>query len=181
MGTFGKVVLGGLLGGAVLINALSALGGSLENEFEAQANADMTDGSSADADLPIAQMQDASESETGSATDEQIAGCKAALALMNGRDVSIFAGRRLDRDTVHVEWRSPDDGKLWEGRRVVHYAPSSHLMLQWTNWEKARHLDVAALNQFRKGEAGSPRARPMSPTSSLACPKPDLSPKRRTT
>ena len=39
---------------------------------------------------------------------------------------------------------------------MVHYAPSSHLMLQWTNWEKTRHLDVAALNQFRKGEAGSP-------------------------
>lgn len=35
-------------------------------------------------------------------------------------------------------------------------ASSSHLVLQWTNWEKARHLDVVALNQFRKGEAGSP-------------------------
>lgn len=139
MGTFGKVVLGGLLGGAVLINALSALGGSLENEFEAQANADMTDVSPADADLPIAQRQDASESETGSATDEQIAGCKAALALMNGRDVSIFAGRRLDRDTVHVEWRSPDDGKLWEAR----CAKAGNNALRW-----------AAYNAFGDGQQG---------------------------
>lgn len=61
---------------------------------------------------------------------------------------------------------------------MVHCPESSHLVLKLTNWEKARHRDVAASNQFRKGEVGSPRARPMSPTSSLACSQPDLNPKR---
>lgn len=116
MGTFAKVAIGGLLVSAGVISALSSLGSSLEKDFKAQANADEAEVGPAEAALPMAEMQDASVATGAAAIDEQIAGCKVALALMNDRDVSIFSGRQIDRDTVHVKWRSPDDGKLWEAR-----------------------------------------------------------------
>jgi hypothetical protein len=118
MGTFAKVAIGGLLVSVGVISALSSLGASLEEEFEAQALAEGPQAGFAAAGEPVAGIEDASTTSTGqaSAVDAQIAGCKVALALMNDREVALFSGHRLDRDTVHVTWRSPDDGRLWEAR-----------------------------------------------------------------
>lgn len=53
---------------------------------------------------------------SGSLADHIVAACKGTLALMNGRDVTTFSGRKIDDRTAHVSWRSPDDGKLWQAR-----------------------------------------------------------------
>lgn len=116
MGTFSKVAIGGLLVSVGMISALSSLGSSLQEDFDAQANANGTAAANFEAAPPSAEVQNANVATDEQAIDEQLAGCKAALALMNDRDVSIFSGHRLDRDTVHVKWRRPDDGKQWEAR-----------------------------------------------------------------
>lgn len=71
--------------------------------------------------------------------DHQVAACKAAIALMNDRDVATFSGRSLDANTVHVEWRRPDDGKIWQAR----CRPVGDDGLRW-----------AAFNAFGDGQQG---------------------------
>src|SRR3546814_1611190 len=42
--------------------------------------------------------------------------CKAAIAVIMGRDPKTMNGRKLGDGMIHVSYRRPDDGKRWEAR-----------------------------------------------------------------
>lgn len=65
--------------------------------------------------------------------------CKAAIAVIMGRDPSTMNGRKLGDGMIHVSYRRPDDGKRWEARCEM----VGDNQLRW-----------AAFNAFGDGQMG---------------------------
>ncbi len=65
--------------------------------------------------------------------------CKAAIAVIMGRDPKIIQGRKISDGTIHVFYRRPDDGKRWEARCEM----IGDNQLRW-----------AAFNAFGDGQLG---------------------------
>lgn len=143
MSKLAKVTIGCSLIIVCTIGALSSFGASSEGKLTPQARSAASSTENSEISAPAEESQEMSPvvaaALKASPKAQQIAGCKIALALMNDRDVSTFSGESAGLNTVHVKWRSPDDGKLWEAR----CEKTGEGRLQW-----------AAYNAFGDGEQG---------------------------
>ncbi|MFM2278926.1 MAG: hypothetical protein RLZZ444_1157 [Pseudomonadota bacterium] len=100
-----KPIVIGAAGGFALLSGLQAIGsGMVAGSAERQQAEGMAVGSEAAAPALAGHVVEA---------------CKAAMAVMNSRDVTTFTGRLVNGTTAHVAWTRPDDGKRWQARCEV--------------------------------------------------------------
>lgn len=116
-------------------------------DLDAQANQAL-----ADADLAIARTQRAlngtTEATGDSAQDDLARICKAAVAVLYGRDPAMMHITKSINDLVRVEYRRPDDNTLWknecilDGDRVLWRAVDAFPGSGPGKWQNGPYADV---------------------------------------
>jgi len=64
-------------------------------------------------------------------TPYRVQACKAAIAVIMGRDPATMKGKLVEDEMAHVYYRRPDDGKVWQARcRML-----SDTYLEWSAFD----------------------------------------------